>query len=69
MISEHWSVFQEQNHHKISKKSAVFSKKIAEKSIFILPVTENLISGLQKLGIKTYESGRKCSRYRFVFKI
>ena len=53
VISEHWSVFQEQNHHKISKSARFLAKKIAEKASFILPVTENLISGLQKLGINT----------------
>ncbi len=53
VISEHWSVFQEQNHHKISKSARFLVKKIAEKASFILPVTENLISGLQKLGINT----------------
>ncbi|GAB1357112.1 glycosyltransferase [Cloacibacterium normanense] len=51
VISEHWSLFQEQNHHKISKSARFLAKKIAEKASFILPVTENLISGLQKLGI------------------
>lgn len=53
VISEHWSIFQEQNHVKISKSASFLAKKIAEKASFILPVTENLILGLQKLGITT----------------
>ena len=53
VISEHWSIFQEQNHAKISKSARILAKKIAEKASFILPVTENLVSGLQNLGINT----------------
>ncbi|WDT68438.1 glycosyltransferase [Cloacibacterium sp. TD35] len=53
VISEHWSIFQEQNHAKSSKSARFLAKKIAEKASFILPVTENLISGLRKLGITT----------------
>lgn len=53
VISEHWSIFQEQNHAKISKSARFLAKKIAEKASFILPVTKNLISGLRKLGITT----------------
>lgn len=53
VVSEHWSAFQEINHDKLSKSSKFLAKKIANKAAFILPVTENLISGLRKLGVET----------------
>ncbi len=51
VITEHWSVFQEVNHFKISEISKIFARTIANNASFILPVTQNLIFGLRKLKI------------------
>lgn len=51
VITEHWSVFQEVNHFKISEISKIFARTIANNASYILPVTQNLIFGLRKLKI------------------
>lgn len=51
VITEHWSVFQEVNHFKISEISKISARIIAGKASYILPVTQNLIFGLRKLKI------------------
>ena len=53
VITEHWSVFQEVNHFKISEISKISARIIAGKASYILPVTQNLIFGLRKLKIFT----------------
>lgn len=53
VITEHWSVFQEVNHFKISKISKIIARTIANRASYILPVTQNLIFGLRKLKIFT----------------
>lgn len=53
VISEHWSALQEINHHQLSKPGRYLIKKIANSAHFILPVTKNLSSGIQKLGVFT----------------
>ncbi|WP_300672575.1 glycosyltransferase [Soonwooa sp.] len=53
VVTEHWSAFQKINLHKLSKASKFVANRIAKHSSKVLPVTENLISGLRLLGIKT----------------
>ncbi|TXF76168.1 glycosyltransferase [Chryseobacterium sp.] len=51
VITEHWTSLQTENHPKTSaiiKKTAAF---IANQASYVLPVSENLKSGLKKLGI------------------
>lgn len=54
VITEHWSVFQEVNHFKISEISKIIARTIANNASYILPVTQNLIFGLRKLKIFTF---------------
>lgn len=53
VVSEHWSGLQEINQHKLSRLGKWIIKKIANKASIIMPVTENLVTGLKKLGIGT----------------
>lgn len=53
VVSEHWSALQDINHHKLSELGKRIIRRIAKKAEIIMPVTENLSSGLRKLGITT----------------
>lgn len=53
VISEHWSALQDINHHKLSGLGKFIIRKMAKSSAMIIPVTENLVYGLKKLGIKS----------------
>lgn len=53
VISEHWDIFQIQHHYRISFAKKLIVKLIANKASCLLPVSNDLKLGLEKLGIST----------------
>ena len=51
VISEHWDIFQIQHHYRISFAKKFIIKLIASKVSYLLPVSNDLKVGLEKLGI------------------
>lgn len=53
IVTEHWSALKTQNQHKTSYSTKLIAKIIGNQAYKILPVSENLQSSLEKLGIRT----------------
>lgn len=53
VVTEHWTMLQTENQHKAGAPLLKVAKIIAAQAEMILPVSQNLLQGLKKLGIMT----------------
>lgn len=53
VVTEHWTALQQENVHKTSAQIKLIAKWIGNSAERIMPVSENLLNSLKKLGIST----------------